>query len=80
MPKLPFIIREQGRGTRAIFVNAMREAGVTWKLAGVYNNIEAIKRTVEEKLGIAVVPRISIEKDNNEGASIRVKVERDTVT
>ena len=70
-----FIIREPGSGTRTIFENAMREAGLTWKLAGVYNNIEAIKHAVRENLGLAVVPRISIGEEIRAGSIIPVKVE-----
>lgn len=72
---LSFIVREHGSGTRAIFENSMQEAGVTWKLAGVYNNIEAIKRAVKENLGIAVVPRISLEEDIKKGKVISIKVD-----
>ncbi len=71
---LSFIVREPGSGTRAIFENAMQEAGVTWKPAGIYNNIEAIKHAVRANLGLAVVPRISIEEELKAGSIIRIKV------
>jgi len=75
LAEFPFIIREPGSGTRAIFENAMREAGVAWKNIGVYNNIEAIKHAVQANLGLAVVPRISIEEELKAGSIVRVKVE-----
>jgi len=36
-----FIIREAGSGHACHFENTMREAGVTWKVAGLYNNNES---------------------------------------
>ena len=71
---LSFIVREPGSGTRAIFENAMRDAGVTWKPAGIYNNIEAIKYAVRANLGLAVVPQISIEEELKAGSIVRIKV------
>jgi len=71
---LSFIVREPGSGTRAIFENAMRDAGVTWKPAGIYNNIEAIKHAVRANLGLAVVPQISIEEELKAGSIVRIKV------
>ncbi len=70
-----FIVREPGSGTRAIFENAMQEAGVAWKLAGVYNNIDAIKHAVRENLGLAVVPRISITDEIRTRAVVPLKVQ-----
>jgi LysR family transcriptional regulator, transcriptional activator of the cysJI operon len=74
LAELPFIIRESGSGTRAIFENAMQEAGLIWKNAGVYNNIEAIKQAVRANLGLAVVPRISIEQELKDGTIVQIKV------
>lgn len=71
---LSFIVRESGSGTRAIFENAMQDAGVTWKPAGIYNNIEAIKHAVRANLGLAVVPRISIGEELKAGSIIQIKV------
>ena len=71
---LSFIVREPGSGTRAIFENAMQDAGVTWKPAGIYNNIEAIKYAVRANLGLAVVPQISIEEELKAGSIVRIKV------
>ena len=56
-----FILREPGSGTRAIFEHAMRDAGVTWKIAGEYNNNESVKHGVMADLGLGVVSSISIE-------------------
>jgi LysR family transcriptional regulator, transcriptional activator of the cysJI operon len=58
-----FIIREPGSGTRLIYENALLEAGVAWKTAGIYNNTESIKHAVQADLGLAVVSLISIEEE-----------------
>ncbi len=71
---LPFFSRESGSGTRVVFENAMLEAGLIWKNAGVYNNIEAIKQAVRANLGLAVVPRISIEEELKEGTIVQIRV------
>jgi len=47
---------------------------VTWKPAGIYNNIEAIKHAVRANLGLAVVPQISIEEELKAGSIVRIKV------
>ena len=70
-----FIIREEGSGTRATFENAMQAAGVTWQIAGVYNNIDAIKQAAQSNLGLAIVPRISIEKELRQGRVRLIKVQ-----
>jgi DNA-binding transcriptional LysR family regulator len=58
-----FIIREPGSGTRAIFESAMRDAGLPWKVAGIYNNTEAIKHAVKADLGLGIVSMFSIEEE-----------------
>ena len=62
-----FITREPGSGTRDVFENVMRQAGVEWTNCGIYNNIEAIKQAVKANLGLAVVSRISIQDEVNRG-------------
>ncbi len=71
---LAFIIREPGSGTRAIFENAMREAGISWKRRGVYNSTEAIKQAVIANLGLAVVSRYSIQNELQTQSVAVVKV------
>jgi DNA-binding transcriptional LysR family regulator len=70
-----FIIREEGSGTRATFESAMQAAGVTWQIAGVYNNIDAIKQAAQSNVGLAIVPRISIQKELRQGRVRLVKVQ-----
>lgn len=62
-----FFIREQGSGTRELLIKILTDAGVAWKIAGVYNNTEAIKNAVSQSLMLAAVPRISIEDEKQQG-------------
>lgn len=62
-----FFIREQGSGTRELLIKILSDAGVPWKVAGVYNNTEAIKNAVSQNLMLAAVPRISIVNEKQRG-------------
>ena len=70
-----FIIREPGSGTRDIFERVMQGAEASWKIAGVYNNTEAIKQAVRGNLGLAVVPKISIADETERSLVWAVEVE-----
>ncbi len=70
-----FLVREEGSGTQNIFEQAMREAGVTWKITGVYNNNEAIKQAVGANLGMAIVSKISIAEEVRKGLILPLEVE-----
>jgi DNA-binding transcriptional LysR family regulator len=69
-----FIIREPGSGTRDLFERVMGAMGAHWKIAGVYNNTEAIKHAVRANLGLAVVPKISIEEEIDRGLIRSIEV------
>ena len=70
-----FIIREVGSGTRDVFEIAMRAAGVSWKIAGIYNNTEAIKQAVRANLGLAVAPKIAVAEETHLGTIVMLAVE-----
>jgi LysR family transcriptional regulator, transcriptional activator of the cysJI operon len=69
-----FIVREDGSGTRELFQSAMRDADIPWRIAGVYNNIEAIKQAARQNLGLGVVPEISIEQELLAGMLIPIRI------
>ncbi len=46
----------------------------SWKVAGVYNNNEAIKQAVSANLGLAVVSRIAIEDEARQGKLLTLDV------
>jgi len=71
---MKFLIREPGSGTRVIFENALREAGIVWKIAGIYNNTESIKHAVQANLGLAVVSQISIGDEVDSGLLVPLAI------
>lgn len=55
LSQLPFITREEGSGTRDLFIRIMREKGITPEIIGTYNNSESIKQAVMAGFGAAVL-------------------------
>jgi LysR family transcriptional regulator, transcriptional activator of the cysJI operon len=70
-----FIVRETGSGTQAIFEHAMLAAQMRWKVAGIYNNNEAVKQAVSANLGLAVVSKIAITEEVRQGKLITLNVQ-----
>ena len=60
---MEFIIREEGSGTRELFESVMASKGITWQVAGVYNNAETIKNTVAAGHAISVMSRMAVQKE-----------------
>lgn len=58
-----FIVREEGSGTRELFESVMAARGIAWRIAGVYNNAETIKNAVASGLAIAIMSRMSVQKE-----------------
>ena len=71
----PFIVREAGSGTQTIFEHAMQASEIPWKVAGIYNNNEAIKQAVIANLGLAVVSRITITGEIGQGKLVTLPVQ-----
>ena len=53
----PFFLREEGSGTRELFVSAMKAAGIPFETAGVYNNSASILQAVAADFGLAALSR-----------------------
>ena len=53
----PFILREEGSGTRALFEAVMQAAELPFTTAGVYNNSASILRAVTADLGLTALSR-----------------------
>ena len=70
-----FIVREAGSGTQNIFEHAMHAAGVNWKTAGVYNNNQAVKQAVSANLGLAMVSKIAIAEEVQQGKIVPLEIE-----
>jgi DNA-binding transcriptional LysR family regulator len=59
----PFIVREEGSGTRAVVERALAARGLSLKPVLSLASTEAIKRCVSAGVGIAIVSRLAIELD-----------------
>jgi DNA-binding transcriptional LysR family regulator len=64
----PFLLREEGSGTRAVVEQALRRKGLTVKPLMSLASPEAIKNAVAAGLGIAVVSRLIIEQELRAGS------------
>jgi DNA-binding transcriptional LysR family regulator len=61
------LVREQGAGTRAFVDAALRTAAVHPAEMLEVASLEALKRMAEAGVGVAVVPRIAVEREAAEG-------------
>ncbi|MBQ1416301.1 MAG: LysR family transcriptional regulator, partial [Selenomonas sp.] len=68
------LLREEGRGTRNLFEQVMREKKLTPHVVGVYNNSASIKQAVMANLGITALSRKLVEKEIGDGSLIRLTV------
>ncbi|MCC5912521.1 MAG: LysR family transcriptional regulator [Clostridiaceae bacterium] len=55
-----FLMREEGSGSRTLFVNAMHAKGISYTIKGVFNNTEAIKNATLHGLGLGIVSKASL--------------------
>jgi DNA-binding transcriptional LysR family regulator len=56
----PFVLREQGSGTRNVIEQALRERGVALRITMELGSTEAIKQVVSAGLGLAIVSEATI--------------------
>ncbi|HEY8344526.1 MAG TPA: LysR family transcriptional regulator [Bacillota bacterium] len=62
----PFFVREEGSGSRALFLNAMKKRGVPVKIQGEFNNTEGIKLATLHNLGLGVVSKLSLSRHDHD--------------
>ena len=67
---IPFILREEGSGTREVFESVMPEINIQW----VCNNSEAILRAVEMGFGMTVISRRLAEARLRAGSLTEIRV------
>lgn len=75
----PWIIREEGSGTRIAVENALRKKGRSLKEFNVkveLGSTSSVKEGVKARLGFAFLSRKSVEEELNQGVLSRVDVER----
>ncbi|MCL4424863.1 MAG: selenium metabolism-associated LysR family transcriptional regulator [Firmicutes bacterium] len=80
----PFILSEKGSNTRTMVEESLRQAGVNLVISMEFGNIEAIKRAVEEGLGLSILSEVAVVKEVRAGwlRTLRladVSLERDLV-
>jgi DNA-binding transcriptional LysR family regulator len=63
MSKQRWILREQGSGTRSVFVSAMQQQSATIASSMDLSRQEAIKQAVKANLGLGVLSLLSIEQE-----------------
>ncbi|MBS4534994.1 LysR family transcriptional regulator [Clostridium sp. D2Q-14] len=55
-----FLMREEGSGSRDLFVEEMKRHNIEYNIAGEYNNTEAIKNATLYGLGLGIVSKMSL--------------------
>ena len=78
--KTPFILREEGSGTRKEAERMLREMGIRpdeLRTAAIMENPETIKRSVESGVGISIVSRLSVRDELKRGSLRAVPLGKD---
>ncbi len=71
IPKEPFILREEGSGTRQMIEKHLAKYGISpqnLKITFIMGSTESIKGAVEEGLGISIVSRWAAKKESRYGS------------
>ena len=68
----PIVLFDRGSSYYGLIHNFFRQAGVIPNVAMELDSLEATKRMVEEGLGIALVPLVTIERELEAGTLVRV--------
>jgi DNA-binding transcriptional LysR family regulator len=63
----PFISSRQGSGTRAVIEEQLGRIGITLKKTIEFGNTEAVKKAVEAGLGISIVSKVAIRREEHLG-------------
>lgn len=69
------ILGERGGNTRRLIDQFFAQAGVTLKIAMELSRLSAIKRMVEEDMGVGIVPLQSVEEEVRRGSLVRWWIE-----
>lgn len=73
----PFILREEGSGTRKEMERLLEQKGLALedlKIAGIFGSTEAVKEAVKAGLGIAAVSRLSVKDELSSGTLKEVRI------
>ena len=67
LSELVFFVREAGSGTRKLFESIMEQNDIKFRIAGVYNNAETLKKAVIAGLGASVISRRAVSHELAQG-------------
>lgn len=71
----PIVLFDRGSSYYGLINNFFRQAGVIPNVAMELDSLEATKRMVEEGLGIALVPAVTIERELEAGKLVKIDLE-----
>ncbi len=75
LSNLAFIVREEGSGTRELFVSVMNSHGIPWEVTWVCNNAEGIKNAVIAGIGVTVISQMLVSKEIADGDLHLIKID-----
>lgn len=75
LSKYPFIVREQGSGTRELFENAMAAHHIKWQCAWECNGSDCLKSAASNGIGIAVLSQQLVQDEVRSGALSIIQVD-----
>jgi DNA-binding transcriptional LysR family regulator len=70
----PFVVREEGSGTRAIVEEAFRSRGAEVGAAFAFSSNEGVARAVEAGLGVTLLSRVCVERGIADGRLHEVRI------
>jgi len=79
----PFILREPGSGTRQMIEKFLARHGITLhdlKISAILGSTEAIKDAVENGLGISIISRWAVRKENRYGTLHLLSIKEEKMT
>ena len=79
----PFILREPGSGTRQMIEKFLARHGITLhdlKISAILGSTEAIKDAVENGLGVSIISRWAVRKENRYGTLHLLSIKEEKMT
>ncbi|SMB92329.1 transcriptional regulator [Desulfonispora thiosulfatigenes DSM 11270] len=73
--KEQLISREKGSGTREMVEEILEEQGLSLEVTHILNNTEAIKKAVEEDMGISFVSKMALVDELKSEKLVKIKIE-----
>jgi len=74
--KLPFIMREEGSGTRKVTEQIFKSKGITFStlnVAGIFGSTDAVKQAVKAGLGIAILSRFAVVDELHQKSLVEIR-------